>query len=143
MLPDILAGDLYVLGVAVSQTALQVGMVARFALGGIVVAVLHASGALCPRRHHVRRLRRPGPAGVRGRPAAAPSHCHGPGYGRSRRGAAGVRSAGAAHLVLFGWLVTFYIVPMGLAAAHPRPLHPACPRPLATGLVFAAVPSAP
>ncbi len=58
MLPDILAGDLYVLGVAVSQTALQIGMVAGFALGGIVVAVLHASGALAARRRHVRRAPR-------------------------------------------------------------------------------------
>jgi len=34
MMPDILTGDLYVLGVAVSQTALQSGLVAGFALGG-------------------------------------------------------------------------------------------------------------
>src|SRR5262249_19843668 len=46
MLPDILTGDRYVLGVVVSQTALQSGMVAGFALGGVIVAALHASGAL-------------------------------------------------------------------------------------------------
>ena len=61
MLPDILTGDLYVLGVAVSQTALQVGMVAGFALGGIVVAVLQcASGALALDAATCR-VRRPGP----------------------------------------------------------------------------------
>jgi MFS family permease len=38
--PDILTGERYVLGIAITQTTLQVGMVAGFALGGLVVAGL-------------------------------------------------------------------------------------------------------
>src|SRR5258707_9891908 len=40
MMPDVLPGERYVLGTAVTQTTLQVGMVSGFALGGLVVAVL-------------------------------------------------------------------------------------------------------
>ncbi len=46
MLPDVLPGERYVLGIAVTQTTLQVGMVSGFALGGLVVAVLGVRPAL-------------------------------------------------------------------------------------------------
>lgn len=140
MLPDILTGDLYVLGVAVSQTALQVGMVAGFALGGIVVAVLHASGALA-----LDAATFAGSAvlvrfGVRGRPSAA---VHQTTTGL-RQIAAGVRLVFGQPvlrtLVLFGWLVTFYVVPMGLAAPLARGMHSGLPAAVATGLVFAGGP---
>ena len=126
MLPDILTGDLYVLGVAVSQTALQVGMVAGFALGGIVVAVLHASGALALDAATFAGVRRPGPV----RRARPPRRGGAPRRARLRarrdRGRAYGWSSGTPvlrTLVLFGWLVTFYIVPMGLAAPLARGLH--------------------
>jgi MFS family permease len=142
MLPDILTGDLYVLGVAVSQTALQVGMVAGFALGGVVVTVLHAGGALL-----LDAVTFAGSAvlvrfGVRSRPAAATRHA----ATASRFGeiVAGVHLVFGRPvlrtLVLFGWLVTFYIVPMGLAAPIANSLHSGLPPAVATGLVFAAVP---
>jgi hypothetical protein len=140
MLPDILEGDQYVLGVAVSQTALQVGMVAGFALGGIIVTILHASGALA-----LDAATFAGSAvlvrfGVHGRPAAA-----------VHQAVTGLRQIGAGvrlvfgepvlrTLVLFGWLVTFYVVPMGLAAPLARGLHSGLPSAVATGLVFAAGP---
>src|SRR5258708_10062523 len=46
MMPDVLPGERYVLGTAVTQTTLQVGMVSGFALGGLVVAVLGVRAAL-------------------------------------------------------------------------------------------------
>jgi hypothetical protein len=46
MIPDILAGENYVLGTAVTQTTLQVGMISGYALGGLVVAFLGVRAAL-------------------------------------------------------------------------------------------------
>jgi MFS family permease len=140
MLPDILTGDRYVLGVAVSQTALQVGMVVGFALGGVVVAALHADGALALDAATFAGSAILLRAGVHGRPAAA-----------RQAAASGLREIGAGvrlvfaepvlrTLMLFGWLVTFYIVPMGLAAPLARGLHSGLPQAVATGLVFAAGP---
>jgi MFS family permease len=142
MLPDILTGDMYVLGVAVSQTALQLGMVAGFALGGIVVTVLHAGGALILDAVTFAGSAVLVRAGVRSRPAAATHHA----AMASRLGQimAGVHLVfgrpALRTLVLFGWLVTFYIVPMGLAAPIAARLHSGLPSAIATGLVFAAGP---
>jgi hypothetical protein len=142
MMPDILTGDLYVLGVAVSQTALQTGMVAGFALGGIVVAVLHASGALGLDAATFAASALLVQLGVRRRPSAAGAG--GPGGSRLGEIMAGIRlvfGRGVLRtLVLFGWLVTFYIVPMGLAAPLAASLHDGLPLAIATGLIFAAGP---
>ena len=141
MLPDILAGDRYVLGVAVSQTALQIGMVAGFALGGVIVIALHTNGALFLDAATFAGSAILVRAGVRARPAAAGTA--GP---ASRRGQmmAGVHLVFGRPvlrtLVLFGWLVTFYVVPMGLAAPVAARLHSGLPAAVATGLVFAAGP---
>ena len=43
-------------------------------------------------------------------------------------------------LTLLGWLVAFYVVPMGLAAPYAADLHTRLPIPVSTGLVFAAGP---
>src|SRR5260370_9365065 len=48
MMPDVLPGERYVLGTAVTQTTLQVGMVSGSALRGLVVAVLRAPAPLLP-----------------------------------------------------------------------------------------------
>jgi hypothetical protein len=142
MMPDILTGDLYVLGVAVSQTALQTGMVAGFALGGIVVAVLHASGALGLDAATFAASALLVQLGVRRRPSAAGAG--GPRGSRLGEIMAGIRlvfGRGVLRtLVLFGWLVTFYIVPMGLAAPLAASLHDGLPLAIATGLIFAAGP---
>ena len=140
MLPDILTGDLYVLGVAVSQMALQIGLVAGFALGGVVVTVLHASGALILDAATFAASALLVRFGVRNRPVAA-----------ARAAATGAHQIVAGirlvfgwpvlrTLTLFGWLVTFYIVPSGLAAPIATSLHSGLPTAIATGLVFAAGP---
>jgi Transmembrane secretion effector len=141
MMPDILTGDLYVLGVAVSQTALQTGMVAGFALGGIVVAVLHAGGALGLDAVTFAASALLIQLGVRRRPSTA---ADGPGSSQLGQIMAGVRlvfGRGVLRtLVLFGWLVTFYIVPMGLAAPLAASLRDRLPLAVTTGLIFAAGP---
>jgi hypothetical protein len=141
MMPDILTGDLYVLGVAVSQTALQSGMVAGFALGGIVVAVLHAGGALSLDAGTFLVSALLVQFGVRRRPAAARSAGGGSALGEIVAGVRLVFGRGVLRtLVLFGWLVTFYIVPMGLAAPLAAGLHAGLPLAVTTGLIFAAGP---
>ena len=148
MLPDILAGDRYVLGVAVSQTALQIGMVAGFSLGGVIVTVLHTSGALFLDAATFAGSAILVRAGVRARPAAADTAADTAGHAApaSRLGQmmAGVHLVFGRPvlrtLVLFGWLVTFYVVPMGLAAPVAARLHSGLPAAVTTGLVFAAGP---
>ncbi|HEY3977976.1 MAG TPA: MFS transporter [Streptosporangiaceae bacterium] len=141
MMPDILTGDLYVLGVAVSQTALQSGMVAGFALGGIVVAVLHAGGALSLDAATFGVSALLVQFGVRRRPAARRAAGSGSALGEILAGIRLVFGRGRLRtLVLFGWLVTFYIVPMGLAAPLADSLRAGLPLAVTTGLIFAAGP---
>jgi MFS family permease len=142
MIPDILTGDLYVLGIAVSQTALQSGMVAGFALGGIVVAVLHAGGALSLDAATFLVSAVLVQFGVRRRPAAARRAADGgSALGEILAGIRLVFGRGTLRtLVLFGWLVTFYVVPMGLAAPLADGLRAGLPLAVTTGLIFAAGP---
>jgi MFS family permease len=142
MMPDILTGSLYVLGVAVSQTALQAGMVAGFALGGIVVAALHAGGALGLDAVTFAASALLVQFGVRRRPSAAGAGTRdGSRLGEIVAGVRLVFGRGTLRtLVLFGWLVTFYIVPMGLAAPLADRLHGRLPLAVTTGLIFAAGP---
>jgi len=142
LVADILTGERYVLGTTVTQLTFQVGLVLGFALGGLTVAALGTRGALGADAGTfvVSALllslwvrRRPAAAGRSG--GARPSHW--------ADMAAGVRLVFGDRtlrtLVLFGWLVTFYIVPMALAAPYAARFR-GLPLPVATGLVFAALP---
>jgi MFS family permease len=140
LIPDILAGEHYVLGTAVTQITIQTATVAGFALGGVAVAVIgvrpsllldaatFAASALLIRGY------------VRARPAAIVT-------ARPRRKAdkspGGLRQVLGNRrlrtLMLFGWLVPFYLVPMSIAAPYAATIH-APPSPIAVGLVFAAAP---
>ena len=82
---------------------------------------------------------------VRHRPAAAQSAAGGrPRPSQLAEIAAGVRLVFGDRtlrtLMLLGWLVAFYVVPMGLAAPYAASLHTSLPIPISTGLVFAAGP---
>jgi MFS family permease len=142
MMPDILTGERYVLGTAVTQTTLQVGMVSGFALGGIVVAGLGVRAALLADAATFAASAVLVQFWVRQRPAAA----HPVAAGRSQFAeiAAGVRLVFGDRtlrtLMLLGWLVAFYVVPMGLAAPYAASFHAPFPIPISTGLVFAAGP---
>ena len=142
MMPDVLPGERYVLGVAVTQTTLQVGMVSGFALGGVVVALLGVRTALLVDAATFAASAVLVRLWVRQRPAAA----H-PAAGRRSAladMAAGVRLVFGDRtlraLMLLGWLVAFYVVPMGLAAPYAASFSTSLPIAISTGLVFAAGP---
>ena len=143
LVADILTGERYVLGTTLTQITFQVGTVLGFALGGVVVATLGTRTALVAdaATFGVSALllmlwvhKRPAAAG-RGAAGQTPSHW--------ADMVAGVRlvfgDTRLRTLVLFGWLVTFYVVPMGLAAPYAARFH-GVPLAIGTGLVFAALP---
>lgn len=140
--PDILTGERYVLGVAVNQTTFQVGQVAGFALGGLVVAVLGVRTALVIDAATFAASALLVRLWVRRRPAAADQSA-------GRRSPLGDMAAGVRlvfgdrtlrTLMMLGWLVAFYVVPMGLAAPYAASFRSSLPVPVVTGLVFAACP---
>jgi MFS family permease len=140
--PDILTGERYVVGIAATQIMLEAGTVAGFALGGLVVAMLGVRVALLADAATfgvsalLIRTR------IRRRPAAASPAAGGRSQLAEMR--SGVRLVFGDRtlrtLMLFGWLVAFYVVPMGLAAPYAASLRSPLPEPVATGLVFAAGP---
>jgi MFS family permease len=141
LVPDILTGERYVLGTAVTQITFEVGTVCGFAVGGVVVAVLGARTALLVDAATFAASALLVGRWVRRRPAATPVAGDRP--SQFAQLAAGARLVFGDRrlrtLMLFGWLVAFYAVPMGLAAPYAARFH-ALPLAVATGLVFAAVP---
>jgi MFS family permease len=142
MMPDILTGERYVLGTAVTQTTLQVAMVSGYALGGLIVALLGVRIALLIDAATFAASAILIWFWVRHRPAAVD-----PATGRPSQLAqiaAGIRlvfgDRALRTLMLLGWLVAFYVVPMGLAAPYAASFHASLAIPIATGLVFAAGP---
>lgn len=142
LVADILTGERYVLGTTVTQLTLQAGMVLGFALGGVTVAALGTRGALGVDAATFAASALLLTLWVRRRPAAAASH------GAKRpshwaEAAAGMRLVFGDRtlrtLVLFGWLVTFYVAPMALAAPYAARFR-GLPLAVATGLMFAALP---
>lgn len=151
--PEILDGDRYALGTAVTMTTLLFAQVAGFAAGGAVVAILgvrvsllidvvtFGASALIIR------------ARVRARPAAArsaPSLRRGPARqlirpGKPARTAATASVLGGLRLVLgsralrtpmlFGWLAAFYDLPEGVASPLARAAGGGA---VAVGLILAA-----
>jgi MFS family permease len=142
--PDILPGDSYVLGTAVTLTTLQFAQVLGFAAGGALVGFFGVRTSLIADAVTfilsaviTRVCVRPRPA-ERPRPAAA-GRAGGP--GRTR--ASGLRAGlwlvfGTPALLipmLFGWLSAFYNVPEGIAAPLGRSLGGGD---VAVGLILAA-----
>jgi Major Facilitator Superfamily len=142
MMPDILTGERYVLGTAVTQTTFQVGVVSGYALGGLVVAFLGVRTALLVDAATFAVSAVLVWFWVRHRPAAASQA--GSRQSRFAEMAAGVRlvfgHSTLRTLMLFGWLVAFYEVPMGLAAPYAASFHGSLAIAVSTGLVFAAGP---
>lgn len=142
--PDILAGDRYVLGTAVTLTTLQFAQVLGFAVGGVAVgffgvrASLLADAATFILSAVITRL------WVLARPPAYASLTRldrgaTPPGGAGHRLSAGIRLVlGTSALrtpMLLGWLAAFYNVPEGVAA----PLgHDLGGGPAAVGLILAA-----
>ncbi len=142
MLPDVLPGERYVLGIAVTQTTIQVGMASGFALGGLVVAGLGVRTALLADAATFAASAVLVRFWVHQRPAASRVVAGGP--SQLAEIAAGVRLVFGDRtlrtLMLLGWLVAFYVVPEALAAPYASGLRSSLPIAVSTGLIFAAGP---
>jgi Major Facilitator Superfamily len=134
ILPDIVAGERYVLAAAVMQTTFRVAIAAGAAVGGLTVALVGARPALAADAvtfvASAILLR----SGTRSRPAAA-----GPVRGGPRRlgeraqqvlGDKAVRT-----LMMLGWLIALYAIPEGIAAPYAGRLGGG---PAAAGLIIAS-----
>jgi len=135
---DILSGDRYVMAVAVQSITRQLGIVAGFVAGGVIVAQSGATAALVADAATFAVSAALVWAGVRARPAAAQA---GNRRSRSTEIAAGVRlvfgDRQLRSLMLLAWLAALYTVPEPLAVPYADQLGHST---VAAGLVFAAGP---
>ncbi len=137
--PDILSGDRYVLGNAVTLTTLQVAQVAGFAVGGAVVGLVGPSAALVTDAATFAASALLIRIWVRARAASGPPREERP--SRTAALLAGIRLVFASPALrtpmLLGWLAAFYNAPEGLAAPLAESLHAGT---AAVGLILAAAP---
>jgi MFS family permease len=134
---DILTGERYVLGTAVTQTTFLAAQVAGAAGGGVAVAFIGVRPSLALDSATFVLSGLLIAFGIRARPAAAPPETVQP--SALARAWAGLRLVFAdpalRTLLLLGWLVAFYTVPEGVAAPYAHKLGGG---PIATGLVLAS-----
>ena len=139
---DILSGERYVLGTAVTQTTFLAGQAIGAVAGGVAVAFLGVRPALAiDAATFVLSALLVG-LGTRARPAAArpgqarPGEAQPSPLARMRAGLRLVFTDRALRtLLLFGWLVVFYTIPEGIAAPYTAGLGGGS---IATGLVIAS-----
>ncbi|MGD0603396.1 MAG: MFS transporter [Streptosporangiaceae bacterium] len=135
--PDILTGDQYVLGTAITMTTFQAAQVAGFAAGGALTGLLGARPCLLADAVTFAASALLVFSGVRSRPAAvaAPGRLFAP----LADAVSGIRLVFTRPALrtpmLFGWLAAFAVVPEGLAAPLARWLHGGD---VLTGLILAA-----
>jgi len=137
LLPDILDGDRYPVGLAVVQTTFRSAMVLGYAAGGIAVATMGSRSALVLDAATFAASAALVRWGIRARPAAARRAARGLGA----EIAAGVKLVATDRalrtLMLLGWLVAFYAVPEAVAAPYASELGGGA---AAVGLILAASP---
>jgi len=135
--PDILHGELYVLGAAVTQTTFLAAQVAGAVGGGVAVAFVGTRPALAIDSATFVLSGLLIAFGIKARPAAArPDTVQSSPWARIGAGFRLVFSNPALRTLLgFGWLVAFYTVPEGVAAPYTARLGGG---PIATGLVLAS-----
>jgi MFS family permease len=116
--PDVLTGDRYVMGTAVTLTTYQLAQVFGFAIGGAVVALFGARTSLVVDAATFAGSALIVRARVRQRPAPAAGSRHG--SSRLADILVGARLVFARPALrtpmLFGWLAAFYVAPEGVAA---------------------------
>lgn len=143
VLPEVLAGDRYVVGSALQNMTNQAVQMLGFAAGGAMIAAmgpyralaLNAATFLASALILVTGVRRrPAP----GRPGARPSM-----WAMTRAGASLVFGDRKLRtLVLFAWLCGFYVLPEGIAVPYAVALYTGVmPIPVITGLLMAAMPA--
>ncbi|MEO3801999.1 MFS transporter [Nonomuraea sp. B1E8] len=143
LLPEVLEGDMYVIGSALQNMTNQAVQMLGFAAGGAVIAAMGPYRALALDAATFLGSALILASGVHRRPAA-----HGEGGKPSMwtMTVAGARlvfgSKKLRTIVLLAWLCGFYILPEGLAAPYAATLHTGTlPIPVITGLLMAAMPA--
>jgi len=140
ILPDVLPGDLFVMGSAVGNISFQATQILGFVAGAAVVAVLDPYRTLGLDAVSFGISAVIVAVGVRARPSPS-------GEGAARPSLWAVSADGLRivfgnrkllTLLLFGWLAGFYIVPEGLAAPYAHSLHG---NTVTVGLLMAAMPA--
>lgn len=136
IVPDILDGERYVLGIAVIQTTFRTGIVLGAVAGGLAVAFVGPRPALAIDAATFAASAIAVGFGTKRRPAAArTTEAQGP-VEQIRGGVSLVFGDQALRtLVLFGWLVALYEIPEGIAAPYAASLHGGA---VMTGLLIAS-----
>ena len=138
LMPDVLPGDKFVVGSAVSNITYQASQILGFVVGAAVVAALNPYKTLGIDAATFGLSALIVVIGVRSRPSPAHEGARPSLWALS---ADGIRIVFGNRmlltLLLFGWLAGFYIVPEGLAAPYARSLHQGT---LVVGLLMAAMP---
>ncbi len=139
VLPDVLPGDLYVVGTAIGNITSQVGQVAGFALGGLLVALIDTPLLLMLNALTFAVSAAVIARWVTQRPAArAASEADGSLLHDARAGLALVLGRRDLRVLAgLGWLCVFYVVPEGLAVPYAAALGGGS---TAAGLLLAAIP---
>jgi MFS family permease len=123
IVPDVLDGERYVLGIAVVQTTFRAGIVLGAVAGGLVVAAVGPRPALAVDAATFAVSALVIALGIKRRPAAAATASEGP-IAQIRGGMKLVFGDRALRtLVFFGWLVALYEIPEGIAAPYAGALH--------------------
>lgn len=137
--PDVLTGDSYVMGTAVTLTTFQLAQVIGFAAGGAIVGFFGVSASLVIDAATFVASSLIVRAWIRARPVPSPAV---PGEGGPSRLAglmAGIRLVFASQTMrtamLFGWLAAFYNAPEGVATPLARALDGGA---VAVGVILAA-----
>jgi len=136
IVPDILDGERYVLGIAVIQTTFRTGIVLGAVAGGVAVALVGPRPALAIDAATFAASALAVGLGTKRRPAAArkPDDL---GSAAQIRGGVNLVFGDQAlrTLVLLGWLVALYEIPEGIAAPYAASLHGGA---VMTGLLIAS-----
>jgi MFS family permease len=140
MLPAVLPGDLYVVGMGIRNITMQTAQMVGFAGGGVLINAINPYVALGLDAATFLLSALALWVGVRSRPAAAAGVAKRPSFLTSARAGAGLiwRDRGLRVLVVFGWLSAFLIVYEGLAAPYTAEI--ASGSAIAVGLILAADP---
>jgi MFS family permease len=123
IVPDILEGERYVIGIAAIQTTFRIGIVVGAVAGGVVVAIVGTRPALAIDAATFAASALAIGLGTKRRPAAAAAVSQGP-LEQIRGGMKLVFGDQALRtLVFLGWLVALYEIPEGIAAPYAASLH--------------------
>ncbi|MFG1709508.1 MFS transporter [Nonomuraea sp. M3C6] len=143
LLPEVLEGDLYVMGSALQNMTNQAVQMLGFAAGGAMIAAIGPYRALALDAATFLGSALILISAVRRRPAANGDGSKPSMWTMTRAGARLVfGSRKLRTLVLFAWLCGFYILPEGIAVPYATTLHTGTlPVPVITGLLMAAMPT--